>query len=215
MDFERARGFLGSRASMAIRGAKPPPEKKLPELTERLVRGDLDPVARAFSRAYCDAPRFTWAPSEESLGTSVHGRALAIWSDLPRVGTETAPRLESFDIVSFRGMMGSLMLLQPVSDGGDFLYRVYGTDIARFVGVELTGKRLSETTLPAFAKAFFQVTYGAVLRRPEPLLTRHVAPTGFIMATWDRLILPFLDANGAVARFLVVNEPIRATQIDG
>lgn len=101
------------------------------------------------------------------------------------------------------------MLLEPVDDGEDFVYRVYGTNIARFVGLEMTGKRLTNGPLPPFAQALFLVGYRAVLKRQEPLLSRHVAPTDFVMATWDRLILPFVDEDSMVTRLLVVNEPVR------
>lgn len=139
----------------------------------------------------------------------MHGQALGIWRALARRPHALAPHVADFDIVAFRSMMGNLMLLEPVDNGDDFVYRVYGTNIARFVSLELTGKRLTEGPLPTFAKALFLVTYRAVLKRPEPLMCRHVAPTDFVMATWDRLVLPFVDDAGAVARLLVVNEPVR------
>src|SRR5690606_31340466 len=86
--------------------------------------------------------------------------------------------------------LGILMLLEPVDGGNDFLYRLYGTVIAEYSGIEMTGKRVWDVPAPLVA-AYFLATYRAVFDQRRPLFAHHTTHHDIQIARWDRLILPF------------------------
>ncbi len=85
------------------------------------------------------------------------------------------------------------MLLEPVEAGRDFRYRLYGGELARVSGFDMTGKCLSEHPASFYAAEFGIAIYRAVMQRRRPLYTvRH--PVGAKIARrWQALALPFVD----------------------
>ena len=91
-------------------------------------------------------------------------------------------------------------------DGADFRYRVYGSRIVEYSKIEMTGKRIWDLPSPWVA-TYFAVTYRAVCLRGEALYSLHRSRLDQTFARWERLILPFVDADGNVDRLLVGNIP--------
>jgi hypothetical protein len=127
------------------------------------------------------------------------GQLLAYWRALPRAGD--LPAAEAIDPAALVFILGWLMIIDSISDGSDFSYRLYGTNIAEVTGRDLTGCKLSDS-FPEFA-VFASDVYRTVMRNRRPVLTRHTPPRRMSVSRWERLILPFAGADGSVARFLV------------
>jgi hypothetical protein len=113
-----------------------------------------------------------------------------------------APRLLRIDAVELKAALGYMMLLEPVEGGRDFRYRLYGGELARISGFDMTGQCLSDHPVSSYAAEFGIAIYRAAMRRRRPLYTvRH--PVGAKVARrWQALALPFVDDAEAVTRLL-------------
>jgi hypothetical protein len=127
------------------------------------------------------------------------GRLLDHWHGLARVNA--LPPTDAIDPDALVFILGWLMIIDPLDGGADFKYRLYGSSIAELMGRDLTGCKVSDT-FPEVA-AFTSEVYRGVMRDARPVLTRHTPPQAIVVSRWERLILPFGDADGRVARFLV------------
>jgi diguanylate cyclase (GGDEF)-like protein len=92
-----------------------------------------------------------------------------------------------------------LMFLQPTGDG-DYLYCSCGAGIARNVGRNLAGGRVSSMT-PQIAR-FTTECYDRALATSQPVHTVHRSVKTTRVMLWERLIMPTIAANGE--RFLIV-----------
>jgi hypothetical protein len=127
------------------------------------------------------------------------GQLLEYWRGLPRTGD--LPAAETIDPAALVFILGWLMIMDPIEGGADFSYRLYGSNIAEVMGRDLTGCKLSDS-FPQVA-AFAGAVYRDAMRHRRPVLTRHTPPRQIIVSRWERLILPFAEADGSVTRFLV------------
>lgn len=124
---------------------------------------------------------------------------LAHWRTLADPGS--LPLAAAIDPAVLVFILGWLMIIDPIDDGADFQYRLYGSSIAEATGRDLTGCKVSDS-FPAFA-AFASEVYRNAMRHGHPVLTRHSPPKQIPVKRWERLILPFTGSDGSVARFLV------------
>ncbi len=100
-------------------------------------------------------------------------------------------------------LSSNLMLLK--ADGDDYVYAHYGEDIARHAGFDMTGRRVSD--FGGELATFFGACYRDALERHAPLHTLHYSDRVATVFSWERLILPLRDADGA--RWLLVhNAPL-------
>jgi hypothetical protein len=127
---------------------------------------------------------------------------LAHWRELAAGSTVGGvPPVHALDPVPLRFILGWLMIMEPLEGGADFKYRLYGTEIAATTGRDLTGCKVSDS-FPQFA-AWTSRVYRDVMTRKRPMLTRHSPQRYVPVDQWERLILPFADDSGHVARLLV------------
>lgn len=126
-------------------------------------------------------------------------RLLAWWRG--RCGEASPPPVTAIDALDLRFILGWLMVIEAIEGGVDFRYRLYGSKIVDVMGWDLTGRKVSDT-FPEVA-GFFCDIYRAALQHRHPVLTRHTPPRAVLVAQWERLILPFVGADGQIARFLV------------
>ncbi|NQW09373.1 MAG: hypothetical protein HQ481_05760 [Alphaproteobacteria bacterium] len=111
------------------------------------------------------------------------------------------------DSDEMRPLARNFMLLEPVarSDGShDYIYRIYGPDIAQHYGRDMTGKRASD--FPAGIAMLFMQLYESAMRNAWPIYSRHAPPKTVKVEYWERLILPL--GQDHVSWLLVVNLPI-------
>ncbi len=97
--------------------------------------------------------------------------------------------------------LGHLMLVDAIDGGRDFVYRVFGTGIAEFLGQDLTGKRLS--TLPPQLQRPLGDEYCGVMaaRRAHYVVGSPFLSRPFTIAA--RAILPLSRAGRAVDQLLI------------
>jgi hypothetical protein len=169
-----------------------------------LVAGGQGEIDRLFREMDIRRPHIVWAPKAEDLPAGPQRFLLDFWCARQREGAP--PRSATIDALDLKPALGNLMLLEPVDQASDFRYRVYGSNIVEYSRVEMTGRTVWDIPAP-WAAAYFVATYRAACERIEPLYARHFARLDGQATAWDRLILPFVDADGWVDRLLVGNIP--------
>ncbi|MED5620273.1 diguanylate cyclase [Ideonella sp. BN130291] len=119
-------------------------------------------------------------------------RALhAAWSE--RTAPSGLPAMAEFLPRRFEVFVDHLILLQ--AEGDDFRYRHYGAEVQRYSGLQLEGRLVSEID-PRRVNPIL-LKYRAVLSERHPCYTVHVSQYGRSVHTWERLILPVHDDQGA------------------
>jgi len=171
---------------------------------EELSAGRTGPIDRLFAEIGSDRPRLTWTPTEADLESPVLAFLHRYWQAHRAGGA--LPLSREIDAVKLVPALGYLMLMEPIDGGADFRYRVYGSHIVDYSKLEMTGKCVWDNPAPWVA-TYFAATYLAVYSRREPLFTFHRARLDHHFAQWERLILPFVNEDGAVDRLLVGNIP--------
>ena len=117
-------------------------------------------------------------------------------------GAQAMPPKTAVTPESLRRWLGDLSLVERVGD--DFRYRVYGTNLAQAAGFDLTGRLMSAAFPPAVAR-FYADQYELVTRERRPLFSLNTRPLHMDVTarTWQRLVLPLSDVDGAIGFFLV------------
>lgn len=190
----------------AFRAERQPPdlEALTGELTRAVIEERGDPVDALFRDIDSPPPALRWVPEDDFLKPPALRFLNRFWRE--RRGTAELPPSSGIDAMALRPALGYLMLLEPVDGGTDFRYRLYGSIVAEHAGIEMTGKRVSDVPAPLVA-VYFLATYRAVLAERRPLFAHHATHHDIQIAQWDRLILPFADAEGGIDRLLVGNVP--------
>jgi hypothetical protein len=94
-----------------------------------------------------------------------------------------------------RFLMGNLLLVEALCDPLRFRYRLAGTNLSRFLKVELTGKLLDQHPDPGFRKQA-TATYTALVETRQPWATRRDTMIDGRLRRYEVLLLP-LAADGA------------------
>lgn len=176
----------------------------LNQLMTTLLTGDFVYLDNIFKNAGLESPSIRLAPSPDDIA-SVRLRSLfQYWSGLSR--GDHFPLTQAIDALEVGPALGIVMLLETTDDPFEFLYRLYGSEIAMISKLELTGKTTAAIPSPEL-RAYFQATYAAAVQTGTPLLCHHRPPSVHGMTCWARLILPCEDGAGRIDRLLVGNEP--------
>src|SRR5260370_1292126 len=77
-------------------------------------------------------PGLAWNPAAEQFDGAWLLFLPAYWQALAETGE--LPHLKQIDPIALRPALGYVMLLDPVKGGGDFRYRLYGSQIASVSG---------------------------------------------------------------------------------
>ncbi|WP_218048837.1 PAS domain-containing protein [Curvivirga aplysinae] len=149
--------------------------------------------------------------SSDDLVYKQHKAAYTAW--LEAKADRLLPCRKDLDPLKMPQALGDLILLKPEEKNGkqDFLFRLYGTNIARRFGSDMTGRYVSDfQTEPPKAMA---EQYIRLLTERLPLYGEHDAPPEISsMVRWCRLVLPFCeDAKNedyTITRILVCNIPV-------
>lgn len=111
------------------------------------------------------------------------------------------PGHEMIDPLSLRPWLGRLLLVDVV-DGSDFVYRLYGTDVAETFGQDMTGR--SPQGFPPHHVEIIVAPYRSVAATRAPRYTAHIMSIQERkFAAWERVILPVAGPGGAVGQLLV------------
>lgn len=93
----------------------------------------------------------------------------AYW-DARRAG-RSYPARDEIDPLDLRFILGSLILVDVEAEPRRYRYRLFGSDIARRQGFDMTGKYLEQHPWPELA-AMARQTYGEVITSGQPALIR-------------------------------------------
>ena len=173
---------------------------RIADWTQRIIDGDLVPIARVFADHGAAAPEITWDPAPDQPSAPPLRFLLEHWGAVTRgIELPLARKINPFELAP---ALGYVMKLEPVEGGRDFRYRLYGSRLIRISGFDMTGKVLSEHPASGCAIEFAIAVYRAAMRRRHPLYTtRHPLGAKFTRR-WHRLVLPYADASGSVTRLL-------------
>lgn len=171
-------------------------------LARALVDGDQSGIDALFVGAGLPTPTIVFDPAAADLPCDPLRFLLAHCRAMP--ATRGLPRYEDVDIAQMRPAIGYLTLLELVDGGRDFRYRVFGTRLSERLPFDLTGKCVSENPSPALGRYFVALNQATVARR-VPVFAQHVPPANVETEYWQRLVVPLVDATGAVCRMLNCN----------
>lgn len=110
------------------------------------------------------------------------------------------------DAAETQPLLRNVMLLQIIREGFlelDYLYRIYGPDIAARYGTDMTGRRTSE--FPGGVSKMFLELYERAVDSAIAIYSEHAPPPTVNVKMWERLILPL--GKDPVKWLLVVNLP--------
>ncbi|WP_332683547.1 GGDEF domain-containing protein [Bosea sp. (in: a-proteobacteria)] len=97
-----------------------------------------------------------------------------------------------------------IMIMAPTGTG-DYVYEHFGRDIARHVGGDRTGERVSN--MPPQTARFTIACYDGALASGKPLYSIHRAVKTVRVSLWERLVLPTTSADGQ-RRLIVFSKPL-------
>jgi hypothetical protein len=112
------------------------------------------------------------------------------------------PGQEIIDPLALRAWLGRLLVVDVLDGGRDFMYRLYGTDVADTFGQDMTGR--SPQGFPPHHVEIIVDPYRAVTAARQPRYTAHILSIQQRrFAAWERVILPIADTDGEVRQLLV------------
>jgi hypothetical protein len=138
-------------------------------------------------------------PSPADFHDERLARLLAYW--VSRCSPSELPPVAAIDPLELKFLLGWLMIMEPVEGGADYRYRLYGSYVADAFGRDLTGQRIGQS-FPDISRFVISI-YQQLLRNRRPILTRHTPPSLIPVDRWERLCLPFVDAEGTITRIVV------------
>lgn len=121
-----------------------------------------------------------------------------------------APQRRDFTAEDLHLWFGNLMVLDVIEEGRDFLYRLYGTDVATAFGRDMTNRLVSE--FPAPVGEFIMSNYREIIAQPRPMFCEHTPPIEVSVYSWQRLILPLSENGTAISQILVAIYPSQTRQ---
>ncbi|MFD2207873.1 PAS domain-containing protein [Kiloniella antarctica] len=174
---------------------------------KELVNEDYVSLSLLMKQLGSPVPTVHWNLPEDKLPQPELQFLFKWWKD--KKGERMAPSPSDVDPFELKGILGKIAVLEVIDTGEEFKYRLYGSAIMPEPGKDLTGKLLSDIWTPM--RAFFAITYRAVVLRKEPLYTRHEPHHSLKMAEWDRIILPLSDGT-EVERIIVALVPVKTEE---
>jgi len=171
-----------------------------------LLKGDLEEIRRVFAADGARGPSIRWRPAVGDIGPKAMQFALDYWQRA--VEALGGPKTRLVDPVQLAPALGYLLLVDVVDDGRDFSYRLYGSVAGSVSGFDMTHKRLSEHPASRYIREFSTALYRAVIERREPVWSHYGPAVAMSTAAWERIVLPLVDDNNRICRFLVATVPI-------
>ena len=127
----------------------------------------------------------------------------ALWEQ--RRGDRTMPARRDFRFEDFLPWLGHMHLIEI--EPNDFLFRIFGTTVADWLGADFTGRRLSQIALQAPAVAAKAVVgYRQAIERAAPVY--RVTQDSMHLDRrfgWSRLLLPLGEAGQTTHLFVAVH----------
>jgi len=152
-------------------------------------------------------PSITKHPISDAILLSTRQRILFdLWLSC-RKGKQL-PARQDIDVLDLKPWLGDLHMLASEDNGLDFRYIIFGTNIAQYIGRDMTGKMMSDAPEARLA-ALTTASYRRVWRSGIPHLIKRptvISGTGIRPAVRDYLTLPLSADGKQVNRLLVLLE---------
>lgn len=115
-------------------------------------------------------------------------------------GSEEMPSAADLTPVMLRRWLDNLVVIDSLADGRP-RYAYYGANLSLAFGTDMVGRAIEE--LPEAQRRILEGEYQALRAERRPLARHYTADFGGSVQTWERLLLPFFDADGQVEKTLV------------
>jgi hypothetical protein len=176
------------------------------ERWKKLLHDDkLTELRGAFAAGGARGPSIKWNPAVEDLPHKPMKFALDFWT---KAAMDGLPTIRLIDPIALVPALGYLLLVEVVDGGQDFGYRLFGTHVSAVSGFDMTHKKLSEHPSSNYIRDFSLALYRAALLRREPVWSHYGPAMAVSTAAWERVLLPLVDDEGTICRFLVATVPI-------
>lgn len=150
-----------------------------------------------------DGP-ITLTPGDYGHLSPYLGGFVRYWEGRRRGGD--IPDRADIDVLDLKPWLGWLNMLDVIDGGADFRYRVFGTHHVARLGVDVTGKLASESSVAI--RANFSAFLGRIVATRQPVLTV-VAQKNLTtehIYEWRRLGVPLTRGGTAVDAIMVLAE---------
>lgn len=180
-------------------------------LVEHILAERLDVVAHRFQAAQANLLALSWRPQADEMDAPELKFLLEYWQKLCEGGAlPTADRVSPFDM---RPVLGHVVLVDPLEDGRNGRFRLFGSKVAQRAGADLTGKLVADLDGGSYLAEFARALHRAVFVRREPVFAAHQPAAAISATAWQWLILPLTEAGQAVTRYLVGMVPAPARPV--
>jgi hypothetical protein len=167
-----------------------------------LLEDRLDNIQAAFAEGNASGPEVVWSPAPAEARAPENRFLLDFWRGHAQ-GGEVAP-VSAIDPIQMQPALGHVVVLEPMADGRDFRYRLYGSVLADVAGFDMTGKPVSAHPATWYIVSFTLALYQALLQRRGTVLASY-APVALYAASWERALLPFALPDGQITRIIAGN----------
>jgi hypothetical protein len=172
---------------------------KNPGIAKSLLKSMEDLISQNGALAMRGLPFLKLNPTRDDVDCPILAAAFDHWLS-SRQG-DSPPTVRHIDPHQLRPALGWFVLVDLIDDGDDFVYRLFGSEIAWRFDLDLTGQRVSKT--PAPLGPFLVATYRACVAARGPLLAE-CAFAQPIAGNARSLLLPWTDDGGEVVRVMAV-----------
>jgi len=128
-----------------------------------------------------------------------------LWKSVFDESEGVAPSRDAFDIAEIQAYLANVSLVDILDGGEDFRIRVFGTELVRIQGRDLTGFRVSE--LESENRYGILAAFRTVTQTVKPHYARTLALDSSHAAEYDRLSLPFSKDGKTPDQILALNYP--------
>ena len=170
------------------------------------IKGDWDPVVALLDQWGIPEPRCTWLPEVASIPDERLVAMDALWK--AHAGDRDLPPVEACRPEAYGELASVMMFLDLSEDGRSFRYRHYGEELAARAYMNWTGRTTVDMASFTEYSLLYASSYLASSARREPLYTEVISSPRLVTTTWCRLLLPYVDAKGAVVSFACGNVPV-------
>ncbi|GAB4182457.1 MAG: hypothetical protein OHK0024_21870 [Thalassobaculales bacterium] len=115
------------------------------------------------------------------------------------------PTRADFDPIDLRFCLGNLALVEPLPGGRDFRYRVFGSALAAMLGMDLTGRLVSD--LPHAVRQPLLDCYARCVADGVPYYSWSRGAGPARSWNWSRVMLPLSDGGRLVRQVLTLVIP--------
>jgi hypothetical protein len=123
------------------------------------------------------------------------------WLDKKLRAGGRLPGRSSIKPEELKAWLGWINLMEVVDGGRDYVFRLYGSHVAREFGRDLTGRSVTE--LPPEHVPIVTAPFQRVIRDRLPCATRHLIQLEGRSFVWERLVLPLAEDGGTVDILLI------------